>query len=504
MDNTQKTLKNSFISVVAQIMTLLLQFINRKVFILFLDIEFLGYQTIFSNVFGLLSVAELGIGNIIAFHLYKEIWKLMSLYKWLYRIVAGIVCIAGLVCYFLLPFFVKDATVSWSYLHLIYFIQLSSVVFGYFLSYKRVIYIVTQQEYKCVQVDLYVNAFIQIAQLLLLAIFHNYILYLCLQLSITILANIIIAKKSQVDFPYLKKKYSITKSDIKKWNIYSDMKNFLVHQVSYAVFGATDNIIISAFCGVRSVALFGNYVLIQKGVMQILFYKLLNPVQATIGNIVYENRDKKKLWNQFKILDIFSFFFATFIGLGFFTFYQTFIELWMGKAYILPFSFVIVFSIYIYFGAVFEIVYKYRCVFGEYNQDKWYMVLSAVLNIIISILGAKHFGVTGVIFGTLIAFLPIAFGRSNFVVKNYFKKSVWRYLVKHFCLFIIVVIEAAIIYLSTVNIQPSIIGLFIRVIVWLLVPLFINTLVYYKNPQFKQLLGYLKRILKITTSKIKR
>ena len=49
------------------------------------------------------------------------------------------------------------------------------------------------------------------------------------------------------------------------------MKNFLVHQISYIIFGGTDNIIISSFCGIRNVALYGNYTLVQKGVLQIFF-----------------------------------------------------------------------------------------------------------------------------------------------------------------------------------------------------------------------------------------
>lgn len=214
ISNTEKTLKNSTISVFAQIITLLLQFINRRIFIIFLDIEYLGYQTLFGNVFSLLSVAELGIGNIIAFHLYKEIaednkeeiGKLMYLYKWLYRIVAMIVLFSGLGCCFLLRFFVTDIMVSWSYLYTIYFIQLAGVVLGYFLSYRRTIYIATQQEYKCVQIDLCINVLIQIIQFSLLAIFRIYILYLCLQLSITIISNIIISIRTNKEFPYLKKK----------------------------------------------------------------------------------------------------------------------------------------------------------------------------------------------------------------------------------------------------------------------------------------------------------
>lgn len=508
--NTEKTLKNSIISVLAQAVTLLLQFVNRRVFVMFLDIEYLGYQTLFSNVFSLLSVAELGIGNIISFHLYKEIvekneeeiGKLMYLYKWLYRIVAVFVLAAGTGCCFLLPYFVRDARAGWTYLYLVYFIQLAGVVLGYFLSYRRTIYIATQQEYKCVQIDLYANIAIQMLQLGLLAVFRNYILYLCLQVSITIAANVIIAGKTSKEFPFLKKKYRVAKEDMRKRNLFSDMKNFLIHQISYAVYGGTDNIIISAFCGVKSVALYGSYVVVQKGVMQILFYKLLNPVQAAIGNIVYSQRKKEDLWNQFKVLDVFSFFFASYIGLGFWIFYQPFIELWMGKEYLLSDLFVGLFSVTIYLGAVFEIVYKYRTVFGDYRQDRNMMVCSAVLNLAISIPGAKYFGIPGVQLGTLIAFCPIAYGRIRFVLKGYFEQSVWKFIGRHMLQLLVVVGEGAVCYFLCFPMPVSISGFLGRGIVWCLVPLMINGLMYGRNPYLRQLLAYLKKMVWIAAEKV--
>jgi O-antigen/teichoic acid export membrane protein len=418
--------------------------------------------------------------------------------------VAVVVFIAGLGCYFILPYFVKDAVVSWSYLHLIYFLQLASVIAGYFLSYRRTIYIATQQEYRCVQIDLYTTIVIQIAQLGLLALLHNYIIYLCLQLLTNIIANIIIARKSDKEYPYLKSKYSISKAEIDKRNMFSDIRNFLVHQVSYAVYGGTDNIIISAFCGIRNVALYGNYVMVQRGVLQVLFYKLLNPIQATIGNIVYSNRKKEELWEQFKILDVFSFFFASYIGLGFFIFYQPFIQLWMGKEYLLSNAFVALFSITIYLGAVLEMVYKYRTVFGDYKQDRNFMIASAVLNLAFSIPGAKLFGISGIQFGTFVAFLPIAMGRIRFVVKNYFEQSMSRYLLKHTGLFILVIGDGVICYLLTAQMPVSILGFLERGVVWLFVPLISNLLVYCRNPYFKELMGYVKRIIRIATSKVKK
>ena len=176
----------------------------------------------------------------------------------------------------------------------------------------------------------------------------------------------------------------------------------------------------------------------------------------------------------------------------------------MGVEYLLPYSFVIVFSINIYFGAVFEMVYKYRCAFGDYKQDRWFMVMSAVMNIIVSIAGAKFFGVTGVIVGTLIAYIPIALGRIRFVVKNYFGKPMSKYLIRHCILFLIAAVEAVILALFTKNIPINIAGLFLRGIIWLLIPLFISVPIFYKNKYFCQLLEYLKKITKIITSKIKR
>lgn len=498
-------LKNSLLSVVGQVCNLIISFVNRAVFVIYLDIELLGYQSLFGNVFVFLSLAELGIGNIIAFHLYKElvnnnideIGKLMCLFKWLYRLVASIVLVLGGICYFFLPYFVKNESVSWNYVCIIYFMQLAAIILGYFLSYKRTLFIASQQEYKCVTTDVVVSFFVQIIQLICLAVFKNYFLYLSIQLSTTILANIIISFRCNKEFPYLKNKYNITKSYIKSRNLFADMRDILFHKICYAVYGGTDNIIISIFCGVRSVALYSNYVMIQLGVMSVFFYKLLNPLQATIGNIVYSDRPKEDLWEQFKMLDVFSFFFATYIGLGFLIFYQPTISLWLGKEYLLSDIFVFIFSVNIYLGAVWEIVYKYRTCFGDYKQDRFCMFLSAVLNIIISIFGAKYFGIEGIITGTIFAFLPIAYGRIRFVVRNYFSQSIYRYLVKHFILFLIAFGEGVFCHSLCKNYSLDVIGMSERVLVWLFVPLFINCLIFLNNPYFRRMLYYFKRFISI-------
>lgn len=510
--NTEKTVKNSIISVIGQILTLLLQLVNRRVFVMFLDIEYLGYQSVFGNIFSILSVAELGIGGIISFHLYREIvtdnrqeiGKLMYLYKWVYRLIACAVTVLGLIACIFVPYIINDATKDTKYLYIVYFLQLAGMAAGYFLSYRRTIYAANQKEYITVEIDLFVYIVVQIVQLGLLAIFRNYLLYLAIQLLITILANVLIMVKSNRDYPYLREKYTVTREDIDKRNIIPDIKNFLVHKISYAVYSGTDNIVISAFCGIRNVALYGNYFILQKSVLNVLYHRLLNPVQAAIGNIVYSDRSKKNLWNQFEMLDVFSFFFASYISAGFLVFFQPAIQIWLGSAeYLLPYSFVIVFSLTLYLGAVWEIVYKYRSVFGDYRQDRNCMLLSAILNVIVSVGFAKPLGVTGVQIGTFFAFLPIAYGRIRFVVGGFFGQSVKKYLAKHAGLLVVVLFESAAMYFLTRNMPITFVGILLRFLVWGTVPLAVNLLIYFRNPHFRDMCGYLKNMFGIITDKMK-
>lgn len=504
MNNVQKTLRNSIFSVSAQIVTMILGFVSRRVFIIYLDIELLGYQTLFSNVFSLLSVAELGIGEIITFHLYKEIvenneeeiGKLMTLYKWMYRCVAMTVLVFGSFCYFILPLFVREENADWSFLHLVYFFQLAGVVLGYFLSYKRTIYFANQKEYKCAKIDIAVKFTTETLRLVLLVYLKSFLVYLVIGLSTQIIANVIIALRSRKDYPYLKKKYSVSIEDIKKKNLFSDLSNFLVHSICGAIYFGTDNLIISAFCGVRTVGLYGNYTAISSSVTQLFLQKLLNPVKATIGNIVYGNRSKEELWEQFRVFDIFSFFYAAYIGLGFLIFYQPVIQIWMGKELLLPFSFVVLYSMTIYANAVTEIVYKYRSVFGGYKNDRNFVMASAVSNLLVSIPGAMFFGVPGVQFGTLVAFLLIAYGRNRLVIKGFFHQSRKQYYGRHLVYFFIVIVEGVFCALLGANLPVSLSGFVLRTIIWIAVPTVINILVFYRDTYFQGMVRMLRKMIK--------
>lgn len=509
---TEKVMKNSFVSILTQLFILLLGFINRSVFVKYMDIEYLGYSNLFTNIFNLLNVTELGIGGIITFHLYKafaedntvEISKLMKLYKDIYRAIAFIVITLGIIIYFFLPYIIKDNSFDWKYIYIIYLIQLAGTVAGYFLSYMRTMFITDQMEYKTLVADLCSKFLTQILQMIIIIIWQNFIVYMVMGILNTVIANIIITVSTYRHYSYIRhNKAVISKEDIKRWNIISDVQNFLVHKVAGAVYFGTDNVVISAICGIKNVALYGNYYLLQSQVNSIILYRLLNPVQATIGNYIYSESNLENQRKTFLMLDTFCYWLASYATAGFLLFYQPFIKFWLGSEYLLSSSFVIAFSLTSFLGISGEILWKYRSTFGSYNKDRNEMILSAVLNIVSSVILAKLIGMVGVQIGTILGFLPILYGRMKLVVGDIMKMSKKYYMWEHFKYLVLELIQCVVMITIVSFVGKGLCNIIMRILMVFFVPTIFNYIYFRKKDSFRTMLVYIKRVLCITTDKFK-
>ena len=101
---TRYTLINMVVNVGGQLMNQVLLFISRMVFIHYLSAAYLGVNGLFTDVLGILNLAELGVGTAMIYSLYEPAAKndehrlaqLMNLYRLLYRIVAVVVLLVGL------------------------------------------------------------------------------------------------------------------------------------------------------------------------------------------------------------------------------------------------------------------------------------------------------------------------------------------------------------------------------------------------------------------------
>lgn len=497
---TKNALKNSLIAVMAQITTMILSFVNRKVFVIFLNIEMLGYESLFSNIFSLLSMADMGIGNIITFHLYKEIAednkneikKLMAMYRFMFRVVAVAIAVLGIGMIFFLPFVIKNDVSDWTFVNKIYLLQLFGIVSSYFLSYRRTIFIADQKEYKCITIDVVGRLLLQICQILILAVTKDFLLYLSVKIIINIIINMIVYMMSNQIYPYLKDKIEVTKNDFLNRNIFKDTKDFLVHKLATTVFNGTDNIIISSLLGVKSVALFGNYYMLENSVVTLFVFKVLSPVRASIGNLIYSNEDTEKQIRLFNMFNYIGFVLASFISICFLFLYQDFMKLWMGEEYLLPFSFVVIQSLAVYVQVVFEILYMYRCAYGNYEYDKKYMIYAAVLNIVLSVIFVNFWGITGIRVGTLVALMSIIYGRGRFVFATMQFLSSKKYLVTQGKYALIFIISCFVTYMCVCNIQGGdIISFIIKAFLCVLIPNILSVVFFFKSEEQRSIFKYI-------------
>jgi len=135
---------NSSVSSLIYLFRTILGFVSRTFFIKLLGIEILGLNGLFTNVLSFLSLTELGIGTSIVVELYKpiafnnreSIKSLMRLYKRAYDAIGLAVGLIGIAIMPILPYVMKDYTVT-PVVYLYYVLFLANSVVSYFFTYKR-------------------------------------------------------------------------------------------------------------------------------------------------------------------------------------------------------------------------------------------------------------------------------------------------------------------------------------------------------------------------------
>lgn len=509
----EKTIKNSIIITIAQLITVMLSFMSRKVFVFYMDIEYLGYESLFSNILNILSIAEMGIGNVIVYNLYREIAnnniyeikKFVNIYKIMYRYVAIIVTVAGLILVPFLPYLVSgELNAEWSYIRYIYYIQLLGIVSSYFMSYRRTIFIADQKEYKCAIYDTIGRVALQVLQIVILAFTQNFILYIWSKVVGNIIINFVVYCKSNSEYPYLKDSFKITLSDIKEKKIIQETKDFIVHKIANAVYVASSNVVISANLGIRMVALYGNYYLLQNTVLQIFLYKILNPLKAAIGNLQYSEKDDSRKKDLFYMFSLIGTIIAIYVSICFLMLYQPFIIIWLGKDYLLQDSFVILTAISIYFQIAGEIIYMYRAAYGDYFYDRKYMVLSAAANLIIAIALVNYIGILAIPVAATVGMFFIILGRVKFVfwkieyfeIKKYIKSFSW-----HMIIFAVNIAIACV--ASSFISADTIAGLIISGIFAVIIPTVVMYISFRNSQEARLLMGYVKRLINKIFKKVK-
>lgn len=404
----QKSLQAITTGLIGQIITLLTGFAVRTVFIHCLGATYLGVSGLFSNVLTVLSFAELGIGQAIVFSLYKPIansdyatiCSLMRLYAKVYRVLFGVVLIVGIAILPLLPYFIKDIDTIPN-LRIIYLLYLFNSAVSYLFSYRSTFVTACQMNYIVNIFGMCTNFAMSALQIISLIIFKNYFIYLGIQIVSGIIQNGAIYIYAGKRFPYLKDKNisPLPGEELKK--IKDNVKALVIYKIGSISLNSTDNIIISAICGIITVGQYSNYLLLQTSATAFLNIIFSN-LTPSIGNLnACETKDKQ--FFIFNVINFMTFWLYTVCAVCLFICMTPFINIWIGHQYELSESVSFIMAVNVYIAGMLFSPFNYRQTMGLFVDGKMRPIISAAINIIASVLLAYKMGLPGVLWGTAIA-----------------------------------------------------------------------------------------------------
>jgi len=497
---TKYSIKNSITSFISNIITFIFVFISQTIFIKILGIEYAGLNGLFSNVLTLLTLFELGIGSAITYSLYKQIAinnhnkikSLMKFYKKAYNIIALIIFIVGLLIIPFLKFIVKEPNIDIN-LTTVYILFLISTSATYILSYKRNLLFAYQRNYIINIIHISYIIILNIIQILVIYLTKNYYLYIIVKIICILLENFIINIKANKDYPYLiDKDVEELDKDTKK-DITNRVRALFIHKTSNVITHGTDNVLISAFLGLKYVGLYSNYYYIIH-MIDNFFRGIITSTTASVGNLLIEKNHNKN-YNIFKRIRFLNFYITTFTSVCLFILIEPFITLWLGNKYLLS-KFVLIVLIINYFQSMMRSSYTvFKDSAGIWIEDKYIPILQIVLNIVFSIILLKICGLAGVFLGTMISRLVLWFySYPKFVYKKLFNRSYIEYykeILKSIIVFSIIII---ITYLITniIVINSSIIKLLVNTVICLVIPNLILYLLFRNKDEFKYYINLFK------------
>ena len=418
----------------SSLLLLLLGLVTRRLLVYNFGTQISTASQVVSQLFNFFSIAEFGVGSVISYRLYEQIAarneekisKYMSMYKWAYRAVGLAIAVLALLGATALPWIMPDVPLSTGYT--VYALNVVSTLCSYFLVTRRLMYTCTQQGYLCTRIDFCFNVLTSLAKIAVSLWFPNYVLYFSVAIVCNVCANLVIARRFRKDFPYVREA-KVSLRDFRELGIFHDLRYYLVHRLSNTIYGSSDTIVTARMGGSAMTTRLGNYTNISTSATD-LGNKIMDSFAAAIGNIVYDksaaanDHDKRVFWG----MDLFSYLFASFVATAYFCLFQPFMEAWMGPDWLLPLSFVLVFCLNEYVGWNHRILGSYRAVLGHFEQDQWFMVASAAVNLILSFALFPAFDITGALAATVAAHCIMWAGRIVVVFRQYMRGSMGHYL----------------------------------------------------------------------------
>ena len=397
--------KNTAASLIAQITTLICGFILPRLFLQHYGSEVNGLVNSISQFLSVIAFLELGVGAVVQSSLYKplaekdnqQISKVMVSANKFFQRLARILLVYVISLMIIYPFianqnfgFIYTAT-------LIAAISISSFAQYYFGIVNSLLLNADQRgyiQYNAQTVTIILNTIVCAIMISM----NGTIQVVKLVTSLIYLARPVILQIYVNNHYAINWKIKYTQEPIKqKWN-------GVAQHVASVVLDGTDTIVLTVFSTLSNVSIYSVYFLVVKGV-KTLFLSITNGIQALIGEL-WAKQELEQLKNFFGWIEWLIHTGTTYVFSCTAALIVPFIQVYTlgirDANYIQP-TFAILLTLA---NAMHCLRLPYNIMVlaaGHYKQTQRNYIVAAILNIVVSVLTVKIWGLIGVAIGTLVA-----------------------------------------------------------------------------------------------------
>jgi len=444
LKDNKKIKYNLLVGVIGQFVALIFGVVVPKLVLTNYGSEVNGLLSSVTNIYAYIAIVEAGVAAASCQALYKFCAEkskeginrvLSATNRYYYR--TGLIYM-GLIVLFSAgyPLIIKSDIPYYTVFLVILFNGLGNVINFFFHGKYLILLKADGKNYVRTGVEIFTTTVKYISKVVLIALGCDVVFVQFAALLVSLLQMIFITR-------YIRKTYSWV--DLKAepdFEAISQNKSALAHQINYLVVANTDTVVLTLFSTLKTVSIYSLYILLYNMVEKVL-QVVRDALEFKLAGCFHVNREK--FVDFFRAYEVyyFAFSFSLFSIVDFF---------------ILPFLSVYTANVhdvnYVigYLPLFFSLVkllsasrYPYDAMMhiaGHFEQTRRAVMIESIINIVISVILARPFGIVGVLLGTVVAsiyhttYMIIYVHRSGIVEKKI--RSACKSLAINFSLFFLI------------------------------------------------------------------
>ena len=492
IERTKNATRNMIVGWMQSLYSMIWPFIMRTAMIYLLGIQYCGLNGLFSSILSVLNLAELGVGSAMVYSMYRPIAEdddyricaLMRLYKIYYRVIGLVVGGIGLVLMPFVPNLIRGSVPSNINIYVLYLLNLGSTVLTYWLfAYKNCLLTAHQRSDISAKISMLSNTIRYVVQIAVLWIFHSYYLFLIVMLVTQIGNNILTASLVSKMYPRYHAKGKLEKSDVQSIN--RRVGDLFTAKIGAVVVNSADTVVISAFLGLTTLAIYQNYYALL-AMVQSFSSIALGACTAGIGNSLIIESKSKNFSDLKRLLFLISWL-AGWCSCCFLCLFQPFMRIWVGEYLLLDFPAVICFCVYFFLMEINRLLNLYKDAGGIWHEDRFRPLITAFANLGMNLIMVQFWGIYGILLSTVLStmFIGMPWLLHNLFTVLFCADELRQFLKKLLTYTLVSVLAATTTCLICYFIRFSAWGTLItRMILCCVIPNLIFILAYKHTPEF--------------------